>query len=274
MLLPNLVFDVLVFGALILAAALDWAFPGLGGALGMLAVGGALYIASQEMCEGLQARKLWSSESLATSLAPIIAGIVFFWGRNGSDFALLLLSIGLMMSALMTTIGAIAALGAVWREKSATPLLGLLLTLGGSVALGLTGGLLTLSSPLLLGVSVLGYIAWKLRERVSKFAPNTPAENEPSVSEAMRGSAKRVARTAAEVASAGVGGAVGGGLANQLLPTPDERPMGRPLLVPQRGTLFHRLLPVLVLGLLGFLALRGARVGSVLGLDAPAVAAR
>ena len=88
MILPNLAFDALLFGALLLAAAIDSAFPFTHGAVSLLVVGGATYWAAQELYEWLLRRVGWSQESLATSLSLCTAGFLYFWLRNQSDLAL------------------------------------------------------------------------------------------------------------------------------------------------------------------------------------------
>ena len=257
MVLPNLVFDVLLFGALALAGLFDTLVPASVGVVGFLAVAGALYIASQEWCEALGRRKLLAPESLATSLATTTAGFVYFGlQRNPSDFALLLLSIGLMMTALMVAIAIISTLGAMVNEKSFKPLGGLLLTAGGSLALGIAGGILTLDSRLLLAVTIVGFVAWKVVEAVTRRPEAPLAAPALDATHDERSAWERPVEPIAPSAS------------NPPLPaaTTIQR-----MVSPQRGTLLNRLLPTLLLGLLGFLIWHAALPGHA-GMQSPASA--
>ena len=228
MILPNLAFDALLFGLLLVAAAIDSAFPLTHGAASLLVVGGATYWAAQELSEWLLRRVGWSQESLATSVALCVAGFVYFWFRNQSDLALLGLSIGLMMGSLMLAISILAAGGAILREGRATSLVGWIADAVLSVILGATAGLLILvlgqsgteTLPLKLGGIVGAFVLWKLRE---SLAP--PAVN-------------------AHYASSG---------ATSVAPAQGQRPA----LFPQRGTLLDRLVPLLVLGIISMFAARG-----------------
>ncbi len=244
MVLPNIAFDALMFGLLLLAAALDSAFPITHGVLSLFIVGGATYWAAQELSDLLVRRAGWTQESLATSVALCAGGFLYFWGRNSSDLALLALSIGLMMSALMVAISILAAVGGAIKEGKATPFIGWIATSLAALALGITAGVLALALgqvplallPLKLGGIALAFGVWKLRE---KLAP--PAVN-PHFHEV----------NAQPTAPAALGGP-------------------RVALFPQRGTLLDRLFPLLVLGfLLG--ALTNSRARLTLS-DSPAVAA-
>lgn len=229
MILPNLAFDALLFGLLLIAAAIDSAFPILHGAASLLVVGGATYWAAQELAEWLLRRVGWSQESLATSLALCTAGFIYFWLRNQSDLALLALSIGLMMGSLMLAISILAALSGTFREGRVTPLVGWLSTAILSVALGTAVGFAVLvlgqsglaNLPLKIGGIVAALVLWKLRESLAPPAVNahyTP----PGAQEIAPPQGQRVA------------------------------------LFPQRGTLLDRLVPVLILGLIAIVAMRGA----------------
>lgn len=228
MILPNLAFDALLFGLLLIAAAIDSAFPVTHGAASLLVVGGATYWAAQELSEWLLRRVGWSQESLATSLALCTAGFVYFWLRNSSDFALLALSIGLMMGSLMLAISILAAFSGTFREGRATPLVGWLATAILSLALGLAVGFAVLvlgqngmaTLPMKIGGIVGAFVLWKLREMLSPPAVN----------------AHYTPPGAQEVAP------------------PQEQ---RIALFPQRGTLLDRLVPVLILGLIALIATRG-----------------
>ena len=86
MILPNLAFDALLFGALLLAAAIDSAFPVTHGAASLLVVGGATYWAAQELSEWILRRIGWSQESLATSLALCTGGLHLFLAAQPIGF--------------------------------------------------------------------------------------------------------------------------------------------------------------------------------------------
>ena len=235
MILPNLAFDALLFGLLLIAAAIDSAFPITHGAASLLVVGGATYWAAQELSEWLLRRIGWSQESLATSLSLCTAGFIYFWLRNQSDFALLALSIGLMMGSLMLAISVLAAFSATFREGRATPLVGWFSTAVLSIALGTAVGFAVLvlgqsglaNLPLKIGGLAGALVLWKLRE---KLVP--PAVN-------------------AHYTPPG---------AQEIAPPQNERVA----LFPQRGTLLDRLVPVLILGIIAIVALRGA-----ISLDLP-----
>ena len=229
MILPNLAFDALIFGLLLLAAALDSALPATHGAASLIVAGGATYWAAQELAEWLLRRVGWSQESLATSLSLCTAGFVYFWLRNQSDLALLALSIGLMMGSLMLAISVLAAGGGALREGRATPVVGWLSTAVLSIALGLAVGFLVLvlgqsgvaSLPLKIGGIVGALVLWKLREKLSPPAVN------------------------AHYTQAGAGE----------IAAPQEQ---RVALFPQRGTLLDRLVPILILGIIALIAARGS----------------
>ncbi len=240
MILPNLAFDALLFGLLLLAAAIDSAFgTTTHGAVSLLVVGGATYWAAQELAEWLLRRIGWSQESLATSLSLCMAGFVYFWLRNQSDLALLALSIGLMMGSLMLAISILAAISSTFREGRATPVVGWLSTALLSIALGTAVGFAILvlgqsglaNLPLKIGGIVAAFALWKLRETLSPPAVN------------------------AHYTPPG---------AQEIAPPQNERVA----LFPQRGTLLDRLVPVLVLGLIAIVAARGA-----ISLDLPATPA-
>lgn len=239
MILPNLAFDALLFGLLLVAAAIDSAFPVTHGAASLLVVGGATYWAAQELAEWLLRRVGWSQESLATSLSLCTAGFLYFLLRNQSDLALLALSIGLMMGSLMLAISILAAVSGTFREGQAAPLIGWLATALLSLLLGVSVGFVVLflgqSGAALLPVKIGGIVGalvlWKLRE---KLAP--PAVN-------------------AHYTQPG---------AQEIAPPQEQRVA----LFPQRGTLLDRLVPVLILGLIALIATRGA-----ISLDLPATPA-
>ncbi len=223
MVLPNIAFDALMFGLLLLAAGLDSAFPVTHGVLSLLIVGGATYWAAQELSDSLLRRVGWTQESLATSVALCAAGFLYFALRNSSDLALLALSIGLMMGALMVAISVLAAFGSAFKEGKITPFLGWIITFVSALALGIAAGVLALvlglSSlnilPLKIGGIVVALILWKLREKVA------PPSVNPHFQEIAAQNVAPATLTATRVA-----------------------------LFPQRGTLLDRLFPLLVLGFL------------------------
>jgi len=243
MVVPNLLFDVILFGALIAAAVLDSVFPGLHGIATLIAVGAATYIAAQEWCELLSHRNFWTQESLATALSLSTGGFIYFWWHNDSDLILLGLSIGLMMASLMVAISIIGSLGAVFKEASARPFAGLILTIAGAVVLGSLAGLLSLiTSPIskLLAIGI-GVLLWKLRENVRPPQPNALAQQTPLAAPE---------QTTADNLNAAV-------------VAPHH---ARVAVIPQRGTLLDRFLPVLLLSALLFIAFK--QTHSSLGLPA------
>src|SRR5687768_8526709 len=155
MVVPNLLFDVILFGALLLAAVLDNSIAAFHGGASFLAVGAATYVAAQELSDALTRRHWWTQESLATALSLSTAGFIYFWWRNDSDLALLVLSIGLMMASLMAAIATIGGCGTALKEMSLRPLAGLLLSVMSALILGLLAGLLTLNAPPLAKIGVI-----------------------------------------------------------------------------------------------------------------------
>lgn len=241
MVLPNFAFDALMFGLLLLAAALDSAFPIFHGALSLLVVGGATYWAAQELSDTLLRRVGWTQESLATSIALCSGGFLYYLLRNSSDLSLLALSIGLMMSALMVSISVLAALGAAFKEGKITPITGWIVTAVAALALGIAAGVLALvlgvSSmqvlPLKIGGIIGALVLWKLREKIAPPSVNPHFQDAAQIAPAPRASA---------FSNPGA--------------TPAAPPLSMPVatarvaLFPQRGTLFDRLFPLLVLGFL------------------------
>ena len=228
MVLPNMAFDALRWGLLLVAALVDGAVPASHGFASLLVLVGATYWAAQELGEFLTRRVGWSQESLATSLAPCAALFVYFVGRNSSDFSLLLLSVALMMGSLMVTISLLAALSMLLREGRTIGITGWFATAVLSLLLGVAAGiaaiLLGLGQQFLLykvGALVGAFALWKVREMLS------PPPANPHAALSVEGGA-----TAA--------------------PT-------RPALFPQRGTLLDRLVPIAILGvLLAFGVMRGS----------------
>jgi len=252
MLVSDLLFDIILFGVLLVASVVDFLFPVLHGVATLFAVGAATYIAAQELGDALTQRRWWTQESLATSLSLSTAGFIYYWWRNQSDLALLVLSIGLMMASLMVTISVIAAIGAAIKDKSPKPLIGLVLTTAGAFALGLLAGVLTLNAALTISLTaIISLILWKVRENINPPVQNAmsqgvlsaSAADQPNLTTAGAATPPAISREAGSEAMA---------------PRPLAHPSGRWMLVPQRGTLLDRFLPVLVLGALLFMALKGA----------------
>ncbi len=241
MVVSNLVFDVILFGALLLAALADGSFPATAGAVSLLVAGGAVYIAAQEWCDALSRRKLWTQDAFSTAIALSVMGFIYFWWRNSSDFALLILSIGLMMASLMVAIGFIAAFGSLFKEGSVASLSGLVLTFFGSFSLGVFGGVLALllggPSGLLLKVLVIGValFVWKLRESMRPPRANEYAAQSDFV----------------------------------VAPVDSTHAM-RWALIPRGGTLLDRFVPVLVLAVIMFFM--GRQIGTPDQLTAPVAA--
>ena len=238
MIVPNPLFDLLLFGLLVLAGAVDGAFPALDGAVSLLIVGGATYWAAQELSDSLLRKAGWTQESLTTSTALSVGGFIYFWWRNQSDLALLVLSIGLMMSSLMVAISVLASIGTAFREGRPTAILGWIASLGSSMALGLLSGILVLAlgapqdeiGPVYKAVAVAIAVGlWKWRE------VSSPPDSNPHYHnlEAQK--------------SVGVATAM---------------PPSRFALFPQRGTLTDRYLPMLLTGLILLIAVHGAHGNS------------
>ena len=238
MVVSNLIFDIVLFGALLLAAVADGALPQTFGVATLIAVGAAIYIGAQEWCDTLLRLRQWTQDALSTAVALSTLGFIYFWWRNPGDFALLVLSIGLMMASLMLAIAILAAFGAAFKERSAKPLIGMLLTIIGAFALGILGGVLVLflgggasllSKAIVIGVSVF---AWKIREMIRPPAANVHAD--------------------------------GSNIINGKKPaTPTDFDLNLPsthaarwALIPRGGTLLDRLAPVLFLAAILFLAAR------------------
>jgi hypothetical protein len=235
MIVSNFVFDLILFGALFAATLIDRTVPQSVGAASLIVVGLAVYVAAQEWGDTLLRRRVWTQESLATAVALSVLGFIYFWWRNQSDLALLALSITLMMASLMIAIATIAAVSGAFRDKSPKPILGWFLTVGGGVVLGVLSGALVLflgggatlfAKVLVLGIALFG---WKIRETL-----NPPAIN---VHAGMTAAQDGTSDSATELA----------------MPTMHTQHW---FLLPQRGTLLDRFMPVLVLGAILFVAAR------------------
>ncbi len=253
MVVSNGLFDALLFGFLLLGLGLDTAFPSLHGAAFLLACGAALYMAAQEWSETLSKRDFWTQESLATALALSIGGFIYFRGRNGSDFSLLVMSIGMMMASLMVAIATLSVLSATLKHLNPAPLFGYAATAGGALIMGGLGGLLTLETPVVAKAIcvVLAFAIWKARE---SFAPPTqnPADK-PMSSETPFPTPQL-------------------DLGNSSVPQViNPAALSQRWLIPRRGTLLDRFVPVLVLGAL--LILLGRESGNLMGNLAPPASA-
>lgn len=252
MVVSNGLFDALLFGLLLLGLGLDSAIPALHGTAFLFACGAALYVAAQEWSETLSRRGLWTQESLSTALALSIGGFIYFRGRNGSDLSLLVMSIGMMMASLMVAIATLSAISAVFKQLKPAPLLGYAATAGGALIIGGLAGLLTLQTPVLAKALcvALAFAIWKARE---SFAP--PAQNPADVQQtgAANGTTPKF------------------GADNAALAQNHPASFSQRWLIPRRGTLLDRFVPLLVLG--GLLILLGRESGSLLGnLASPASA--
>jgi hypothetical protein len=254
MIVSNLLFDVIIFGVLLIAALMDGAYPQLAGAASMVAVLAATYVAAQEWSEALQKRRAWTQEALSTAIALSVLGFIYFWWRNESDLVLLILSIGLMMASLMVAIGTLAAAGSAVKTVSLAPLGGWVLTFVGACSLGVMGGVLALflggASTLFAKVLTLGValFLWKAREALSPPAPNA-LQDPIAAGEMTTADAQHAAAVRAEVGD------------------------GRWFLLPQRGTLLDRFVPVLVLGAMLFIAAQRVKSFDLWTPTPPAVAA-
>lgn len=250
MVLPNRAFDALLFGLLLVAAVVDSFFALTQGVASLLVVGVATYWAAQEFSDFVMRRVGLSQESLSTGVALGAGGFIYFLTRNSSDFALLVLSLGLMMGALMVAIAILAAIHAAWKESSFTPLLGWLVTVVGALALGMGAGFTAVAlgwagaAPLFLKIGGLfaAFVLWTARE----FARRQKAGR----TEANAKGAEEPVKTA---------------------PTPPLHAQ-RAAILPREGRVLDRLVPVLVCGCLLLLALHG-RLSSALSFGPPAVAA-
>lgn len=232
MVVRDSVFDLLLFGVLAVALALDAFFGAqLHGMATVLAVGLATYLAAQELSRGLTRRSWWTQESLATSVALSAAGFLYYWRRNDADVVLVALSLGFMMTSLMLLIAAVAAVGAALHDKSAQPLAGWIATFAGALALGIAAGLLilVLSSDLpyvlRFGLLAFGFAAAKMREVSKSRASVAPQSSTRTLNDEQKLQAEAVLSS--------------GGWS----------------LRPERGTLLDRFVPVLVIGALAFVFL-------------------
>ena len=238
MVVSNGLFDGLLFGALLLGLGLDAAFPALRGTAFLVACGAAVYMAAQEWSEALARRRFWTQEQLATAVALSIGGFIYFYFRNESDFVILVLSIGLMMASLMVAIATMAAFGAAFKQLSPAPLLGYLATAAGGFAIGALAGLITLETPVMAKFAVLAisFALWKVREALAP--PGQQIANASDGSAPIPPEAFEPAPNAASPAA----------------PLPIHPQSWH--LMPRRGTLLDRFIPLLLIGGLMILVLR------------------
>ena len=241
MLVSDLVFDVLLFGALLLGGALDGFVSSTHGIASLMTVGAATYLAAQEASHTLEKRGAWTQESLWTSISLCTVGFIYYWWRNQSDGILLGLSIGLMLASLMLAIGLISGVAASWRSRGGA-LFGLFATFAGALVLGVLAGalVLALSQPAAtlplawkIGVVALSLVVWKAREKM-----RPPAENEAP------------APTPAAPETPTVANIYGVKSSPAPVAAPAPAPVTHRSLIPQRGSVFDRLAPALLLGAL------------------------
>lgn len=250
MVVRDSIFDVLLFGVLALALALDRIFPQLHGVATVFAVGLATYLAAQEMACGLARRPLWTQESLTTSVALSALGFLYYFGRNGSDIILVILSLAFMMTSLMMLIAIVAAIGAAWHGKSVAPLLGWIATFAGALVLGAFAGVLILvltsDLPIALRFALfaVGFALAKMRAMSRRTANQTPTPHDTS--------STRNAFSHTETP-------------DNSKPDDDTRASAAEMhagswtLQPERGTLLERFAPILLVGALAFVFLSQTR---------------
>ena len=237
MILSDLLFDALMFGALVLAVVCDALVPASHGSATLVVLGFFLYLAAEDGAE-IARRAGWGQESLASGVALSTFGFIYFWWRNDSDVAATALHICLMLSALMALIGVVAALAAAFHERSARPLIGLLATVGIAFALGALGGaallFLTGGASLVLKLAVVAasLVAWRLRVQKGGNAATSTVENGPDAKKdaAQKDAKNTVAEDAALAASR--------------------------ILRPHSRLALDRLAPLLVIGALAFAGVR------------------
>ena len=244
MVVPDFLFDVLLFGLLGVALLLDFLFPQtFHGVATALALALITYSAAGDLSRGLARRGVWSQDSLATSVALCALGFLFFFNRNDADIVLVVLSIGLMMASLMALIAIVACVGACWHERSSAPFAGLLLTVFGALSLGIGAGMLALLLTSNLPIAwrfalvAFGFVAWKVRGMLQKNANlDDPTRANDTLNETS--STRLNAREASDV---------------------HQNDAQHGWILPTRGTVLDRVLPLLILGALTFTASQLAR---------------
>jgi hypothetical protein len=121
-----MIFDFVLFGALVLAALIDRVVPALSGGALLVVTGVWTYLSAIDLSDWLRQKKVRSHESLLTSLAIAVLGVVYYttywqaqqFTRASENLVLLVLSIVLMMTALMAAI-AVISMVAEWRCNGA-----------------------------------------------------------------------------------------------------------------------------------------------------------
>ena len=169
MIISSALFDLVLFGGLLIAVGIDAAIPAWAGAATLVALAAAVYVTSTELSYRLGQHKHWTQEALSSGLALSALFFIYWWWANQSDLALLALSIVLMMTALMLTISIISCGNAMWIQKSVTPLAGFLMTAFGGIVLGVLAGPLTMTIGAQYKVIaiIIGGVIWKALERLS-----------------------------------------------------------------------------------------------------------
>jgi hypothetical protein len=178
MIISSVLFDLILFGGLLVAVGIDAAIPGFRGAATLVAVAAALYVAATELSHRLEQRKQWSQEALSSGLALSALFFIYWWWANQSDLSLLVLSIVLMMTALMLTISIIGSVNAAWNQKNPAPFAGFFMTAVGGIILGVLAGPLTLAIGVAYKIAaiILGGVIWKTLERLSPAPENATEE--------------------------------------------------------------------------------------------------
>jgi len=176
MIISSVLFDLILFGGLLIAVGIDAAMPGWAGAATLVAVAAAVYLASIEFSHRLGLLKHWTQDALGSGLALSALFFIYWWFANQSDLALLALSIVLMMTALMLTISIISCINAIWTQKSAAPLAGFLMTAFGGIVLGILAGPLTMTigAEYKVIAIIIGGVIWKASERLRPAAEEEP----------------------------------------------------------------------------------------------------
>lgn len=179
MILSNLIFDIVLYGLMAVAVAVDALFPVTHGVATLVILGFLVFLTAEDAAHLIR-RIGWGQESFASGIAVSLFGFAYYWWRNQSDTAATALHICLMLSALMVLIGVVAAGGAAWKERSARPVVGLLVTFIVACLLGAAGGLAVLfwtsagALPVKLAVVAAALAVWRLA--ALRMQPLTPVE--------------------------------------------------------------------------------------------------
>jgi hypothetical protein len=113
---PDIIFDVLLFGALFVAALADRVMPSLSNGVLLVVTGVCTYLSAIDLSDWLRHKGIRTNESLMTSLSVAVLGVVYYtthWRAHqftptSENLALVVLSIVLMMTALMAAISVLA----------------------------------------------------------------------------------------------------------------------------------------------------------------------